>query len=149
MKVVIAGSRRLPPGIAPRAILHLLLRLPEDTLVMLRAPASGRIGTFEYDIHNICAILGIAVEWRRPDVERTPGRGAVFSRDIEMIAHADLVLLYMVEEDVEEGYSGTYHMYEKALDEDRPVYGWVVRDNSMHRWGEHDPADQFRSLTSD
>jgi hypothetical protein len=60
-----------------------------------------------------------------------------------MVAKADLVVLVLDEEDAEGGYSGTYHLYEKALEIDRPVYGWLA---TGIRWGEHDPEGQYAHL---
>lgn len=145
MKITLAGSHRLPAGTAPRALLHVLLRLPTDCLVLLRAPVSGHCGPFEADVAVVCDILGIAYEYRRPDVVQTPGRASVFARDIEMVAESDLVLVYLSPEDAETGYSGTYHLFEKALEDERPVYGWLVGDG-LERWGEYDPEHLYADL---
>jgi hypothetical protein len=149
MKVVIAGSRRLPAGTAPRALLHFLLRLPTDTSLLVRRAATGVLGPFEHDVEVVADILGLHLEYRQPNTSQTPGRASVFARDIEMVAEADLVVVMLSEEDAASGYSGTYHLFEKALDNQRPVYGWLVQDNgSVERWGEYDPDHLFADLIS-
>lgn len=147
MKVAIAGSRRLPTGTAPRVLLHFLLRLPEDAEILLRARVSGEMGPFEQDVETVCEILGLTLEYRQPNPAETPGRASVFARDIEMVAEADLVLVFLHQGDAETGYSGTYHLFEKALDDQRPVYGWIVDDaGNTNRWGEYDPDHLFADM---
>lgn len=148
MKVAIAGSRRLQPGLAPRVLLRFLLNLPPTVTILLRARADGDMhNTFESDVLRLLSILGIECVARRPLPAETPGRASVFRRDIEMVDEADLTVLFFVPEDAEEGYSGTYHLYEKCLDQDRPVYAWLVEsDDKVTRWGEHDPGDQYAGL---
>jgi hypothetical protein len=140
MKIVLAGSRRLPSGTAPRALLHFLIRLPTDTQLLIRRAATGVLGPFERDVEVVADILGLHLEYRQPNPAETPGRASVFARDIEMVAEADLILVFLSPEDAESGYSGTYHLFEKALDDQRPVYGWLVYDDGKtDRWGEYDP----------
>lgn len=148
MKVVLAGSRKLPAGTAPRALLHFLLRLPPDCVVLLRGPLSGHSGGFETDVEMLCRMLAIDCEFRRPNTVSTPGRASVFARDIEMVAEADLVMVFLSAEDAESGYSGTYHLFEKALDDQRPVYGWLADENGTSRWGEFDPDHLYVDLVS-
>ena len=144
MKIVLAGSRRLPPGTAPRALLHFLLHLPDNTTLLVRRAATGVLGPFERDVEVVADILGMHLEYRQPNTAETPGRASVFARDIEMVADADFILVFMSVEDSESGYSGTYHLFEKALDDQRPVYGWVVNDEGhIDRWGEYDPDNLF------
>lgn len=140
MRVVIAGSRRLPPGQAPRLLIRFLAGLPDDAVVLLRTGIK-ETGRFEQDVENLCAMLSLRWQWFRPEpTEETPGRASVYRRDIEMIEHADLVILFFAADEVAEGYGGTQHLLDKAFDADRPVYAYSVSDNGIiDRVGEYDP----------
>ena len=148
MRVLVAGSRSLPSGTAPRALLTFLARLPPECPVLLRAPVSGHSGRFEEDVEAVCRILSVPVEWRRPNLAETHGRASVYARDIGMVEDADLVVLFLDGRDAEEGYSGTYHLYERALEADRPLYVWRVDTGVYTRWGEHDPDHLYASMFS-
>ena len=147
MKVVIAGSRRLPKGQAPRLLIRFLAALPEDAIILMRRPASidAMPGMFEIDVSGLASILHLDVEWFKPaPTDRHPGRASVFLRDIEMVRKADLVVLFVTPEEVEEAYAGTMHLLDKAMDEDRPVYAYSVdREGVIKRVGEYDPHHLF------
>jgi len=145
MIVAIAGSRRLPRGQAPRLLIRFLDNLEEGDRVIVRTPKHGPPGPFEHDVMALCEILDITVETMSPaPTITTPGRASVYFRDIEMVEHADLVLLFFTPEEAVEGYSGTAHLMDKALDADRPVYAYTVgADGLVCRVGEHDPDDLF------
>lgn len=147
MKVVIGANRKLPPWPAGTALLALLRQLTPEDLVLLRRPLSGYLSAFEQVIATYCQVLEIPIQFRSPDTGRTHGRASVFARDIEMVAAADLVVLLMTEQEAEGDYSGTFHLYEQALQQDRPVYVWVSgpRDRLV-RWGEHDPQNLYAHL---
>lgn len=149
VKIAIAGSRKLPQGAAYLALVKFLVQHTTDT-ILVRCAVSGDMGDFETDVVDICETLHMAYEGRSPDVASTPGRASVFRRDIELVEEADLTLIYIAEADLEEGYSGTYHLWEKALDGDRPVYAWTFSADPDHprivRWGEHDPGERFAAL---
>jgi hypothetical protein len=146
VKVAIGANRKLRPWPSGTALLGFLRHLTPEDLVMVRSPASGQLSAFETVIWTYCHVLEIPVQYRAPDTGRTPGRASVFARDIEMVAAADLVVLLMTEEEAEGGYSGTYHLYEQALQQDRPVYVWIIRGDLATRWGEHDPEDRYAWL---
>lgn len=145
MKVVIAGSRRLPRGQAPRLLITFLASLADEDIVLVRTRMSGETGPFERDVMSLCGILEIPVHGYSPEpTPATPGRASVYLRDIEMISKADLILLFFTPDEAVEGYSGTAHLMEKALDADRPVYAYAVADDgTVSRVGEYDPENIF------
>lgn len=150
MKVVIAGSRRLPRGQAPRLLIRFLAALPADALILLRHPANPEFGPgpFERDVAALCEVLRMIYQWCQPEpTEETRGRASVFFRDIDMVAKADLVLLFFTPEEASDGYSGTAHLMEKALEQDRPVYAYSVdADGTVARVGEYDPDHLYAEL---
>jgi hypothetical protein len=159
MKVIIAGSRRLPKGQAPRLLLHLLASLRgalsfDETrdMVLLRHPKGvNPPGGFEMDVFNLCSILYIHAMWCRPQPSpENPGRTSVFIRDIEMVDRADLAILFFTPADALDGYSGTYHLLDKCLDVGRPVHAYTVDDDGkVARFGDYDPNHQFDHLALD
>jgi len=149
MKVVIAGSRRLPRGQAPRLLIRFLAALPEDAIILMRRGMHGQVpGPFEFDVVGLCYVLHLDVEWLEPaPTDRYPGRSSVFIRDIEMVRKADLVILFVTPEEVADAYAGTMHLLDKAMDEDRPVYAYSVsQDGTVKRVGEYDPHDWYTHL---
>jgi hypothetical protein len=149
MRVVIAGSHRLPKGQAPRLLIRFLAALPEDAIILMRRGMNGPApGPFEFDVAGLCYVLHLGVEWFEPHpTDRHPGRASVFLRDIEMIRKADLVILFVTPEEVEEAYAGTMHLLDKAMDEDRPVYAYSVdRGGIIKRVGEYDPHHLFLEI---
>jgi len=147
---VIAGSRKLPEGKAPFMLIRFLGALPDDAVVMLRCPYSEGVlpGPFERDVAALCDVLNIPVEWHAPEPTiLSPGRVSVYVRDIEMVAKADLVLLFFTEEDALNGYSGTTHLRDKALDKNIPTYAYQVSENGrVERAGEHDPENFYGEM---
>jgi len=150
MKVAIAGSRRLPAGQAPRLLVRFLAALPEDAIILMRRPASidAMPGMFEIDVSGLASILHLDVEWFKPaPTDRHPGRASVFLRDVEMVSRADLVLLFFASEDVEPGTSGTSHLFDQALQQNRPVYAYAVAaDGKVSRVGEYDPEHLYANI---
>lgn len=148
MNIAIAGSRNLPTGHAVRSLVRLLTRAPEDARILLRHPyGEGPTGEFEDGVGHVCDVLGLKVEWCEPDTPRTPGRAGVFARDIDMVAKADLVVVLLSERDAKDGYSGTMHVFEQALQQERPVYGFIVHASGVTtRWGEFDPDNLYEGL---
>lgn len=146
--LAIAGSRRLPRGQAPRLLIRCLATLSDDSTVFLRSPVSSPPGTFEQDVANLCAILGLRHEWVIPDItDTTRGRASVYLRDITLVDKVDLVLLFFTPSEAHDGYSGTAHLLEKALDAARPVYAYTVADDgAVERVGEYDPDDAFSGV---
>jgi hypothetical protein len=150
MKVAIGGSRRLPAGQAPRLLIRFLVALPADSSILLRTPMSDAPGAFERDVFAVCQAVHLDVVWYRPEpTETTTGRASVYARDIDMIAAADLVLLFFVPEEAVDGYSGTAHLMDKALDQDRIVYAYTVDGTGdVRRFGEYDPEHRYADLVS-
>ena len=150
MKVVIAGSHRLPKGQAPRLLIRFLATLPEDAIILMRRPASldAMPGMFEIDVSGLASILHLDVEWFAPaPTDRFPGRSSVFLRDIEMVRKADLVILFVTPEEVEAVYAGTMHLLDKAMDENRPVYAYSVdHEGKVSRVGEYDPEHWYADI---
>jgi len=149
MKVVIAGSHRLPKGQAPRLLIRFLATLPEDAMILMRRSMWGGVrGPFEVDVDDLCTILHMDVEWFEPTpTDRHPGRASVFLRDIEMVRKADLVILFVTPEEVEAAYAGTMHLLDKAMDENRPVYAYSVdHEGKVSRVGEYDPEHWYADI---
>jgi len=150
MKVVIAGSRKLPEGKAPFMLIRFLGGLPDGAVVLLRRPYDqGKLpGNFEQDVEALCDALNIPVEWHAPEPTiLNPGRVSVYIRDIDMVAKANLVLLFFTTEDSIYGYSGTTHLMDKALDQNIPMYAYrVEKDGRVERVGEHDPENAFGEM---
>lgn len=147
MKVIVAGSRQLPKGLAPRLLIRFLSRLDEKAIVLLRRGISTRPGPFEQDVAHICEIIHQPYEWRIPQPdEHVKGRATVFVRDIDMVSESDLVLAFFTaEEAMDDG--GTTHLVEKAVDAGVPVYAFAFEPHGrVDRVGEYDPDDQWRSL---
>lgn len=150
MKVVIAGSRRLPMGHAPRLLVRFLAALPDDAVVMLRRPRGETpIGHFERDVADLSGILHLDIEWWRPEpTATTVGRVSVYVRDIEMVQRSDLIILFFAaDEAAGEGYGGTQHLLDKALDANRPVYSYIVDEyGNVSRLGEYDPDHMYADI---
>jgi hypothetical protein len=148
VRVVIAGSRSLPPGQAPRLLGHFLGALPEDAVILLRHPVTGQPSAFEMDVARLAGSFHLEVDHRMPEpTEETPGRSSVYLRDYAMVEGADLVLLFIAAGDLELGVSGTFHLLEAALQADRPVYVYAIApDGKAKRWGEYDPEHLFADI---
>ena len=155
MRVVIAGSRRLPKGQAPRLLLHLLASLTPDEGEELNTVAlrSGlkRMGQFESDVRNLCEVLHLDWGYWKPEPDDDhPGRASVFIRDIEMVDAADLVILFFTPVDAEDGYSGTFHLLDKCLDTGKPVHAYTVDSmGKVARFGDYDPGHEYDHLALD
>jgi hypothetical protein len=139
MKVIIAGSRQLPTGSATFAQ-PLLDALTKEDTVLLRSPKTGEPGEFEKVIAAYSVYRDVPFRWMRPQpTEENPGRVSVYVRDIDMVAAADSALLFFTKADAEEGYSGTMHLLEKAIDADIKVDAFTVdREFNIERFGSND-----------
>lgn len=158
--VLIAGSRALPPGIVPRLLVRFLGALPDGSRVLLRRGAVTPPNTFEWNVKQLCDLLGIDVEWCRPQwkVERLTspegevveltslGREATLARDLHMVEEADLVLCFYDVDQIGDETSGTAALVEKAMSADKIVYAYALNGNRVERVGEHDPKDQWSRL---
>lgn len=144
--VAIGGSRKLPHGQAARLLLRFLLSL-EEPAILLRGPAlpSSTPGPFEVEVARLCDALEITYDIivAAPDEYGRIGREGVFARDVEMVAKADLCLAYVSIDDMEHlETSGTLHLVEKAQDQDKPVFLYMLNDIepfSAKMIGSHDP----------
>lgn len=145
MIVAIAGSRRLPK----HAALHLVrfvASLGEDDLVLLRKGAYTTPGRFERDVDVMAGACRVPVMWRLPVItEKTHGRASVYVRDMDMVADADLSILLLTVEDLED-YSGTAHLFEKCMDLDRACYAYEVDGQQLVRWADNDPDNLYAEL---
>jgi hypothetical protein len=106
------------------------------------------IGHFERDVADLAGILHLDIEWWRPEpTATTVGRASVYVRDINMIEKADLVVLFFATDEALEGYGGTQHLLDKALDANRPVYAYIVDEyGNVSRFGEYDPDHMYADI---
>lgn len=146
--VVIAGSRALPEGIAPRLVIRFLAELPIGSTVLLRAPVIDSpkpTGQFEMDVSEMCNIIGLRVEWHHPVPSfYRSGRKAVWDRDMGMLADADVALCFYEVGQIGDEESGTVALVDKAIDLDKPVYAYALTpDGGVIRVGEHDPRNEW------
>jgi hypothetical protein len=149
MKVAIAGSRRLPKGHAPLLLVTFMAKLPDRSVILLRRSMGfDPPGAFEADVSMLAAFLRFDVEWFRPEpTAMTTGRASVYRRDIEMVERSDLVILFFAADEVAEGYGGTQHLLDKALDANRPCYAYSVDEfGTIDRVGEYDPDHQYADM---
>jgi hypothetical protein len=145
MRVCIAGSRKLPKGQGPRLLVRTLAALPGDTDILLRSSMAGIPGHFEQSVESLAHVLGLHVTHFMPiPTDMTKGRSSVYVRDISMV---EAVLPSRPPPAPTDGYSGTAHLMEKALDVDRPMYAYTVADDGMvERVGEYDPDDAYSGV---
>lgn len=149
MKVLVAGSRRLPAGSAPRLLVRFLAALPATAIILLRKGAFTEPNRFETDVENLCSLLRLDWEWVVPKpTPETPGRASIYFRDFDAAERADLVLAFLTPEDMEQGVtSGTGHVVEAALSTDTPCYAYLVKtDGKIDRIGDYDPDNLFVEL---
>lgn len=146
MRIAIGGSRKLPAGAGTRLLVRFLAQLAPGTEILLRKGISTEPGGFEVEVLELCQLLQLPVRWCEPQItEKVWGRGSVFVRDLDMVHEADLVLAF-VDAGADE-YSGTAHLLDKAIEADRPVYGYHVDALGVAtRWGENDPNEEWIDL---
>lgn len=141
MKIVLAGSRRIDASLLRTRLNRFLKATPEKTEIHIRRGKWTPMGEFETLVSDL--VLDMAIRDRKeistvihtpePTDER-PGRASVYLRDIEMVEGADLVLLFFDPGEAVEGYSGTAHMLDKALDAGVPVEAYAVREDGSVQW---------------
>lgn len=150
LKIVIAGSRALPKGVAPRLLFEFLEKLPEDTRILLRQSASGIINPFEMHVMTLVDMVGLSVRWCQPNLKRHAGRRSVWFRDVDMIAEADLCLCYYTSDQIGDDRSGTVALVDKAMQLEVPVYAYEIdigdESLSVGRVGEHDVTDRWAGI---
>lgn len=156
--VVIAGSRALPQGQAPRLLIRFLAGLPEGSTILLRRGIFTQPGLFEHQVEEIVDLIGLRLEWRYPDPGGrgkdggVAGRRLTWARDVEMIDEADLVLTFVLDEQVGDETSGTFALVEKAIQLNKPVYSYSLLTYGpegpviVQRVGEHDPGNVWSEL---
>lgn len=148
--VVIAGSRALPTGQAPRLLITFLSALPPDSTILLRRGVFTGPNLFEAQVEWLADLLGLKLEWRQPVPvkqvapvqQEVLGREATWDRDVAMCAEADLVLCFFPASQIGDMTSGTVALVEKAVGVDVPVYAYALDGTAgVLRVGEHDPND--------
>lgn len=116
MRVIIAGGRDLPAGSSSFAF-PVLDALEEEDTVLLRKPKYAEASHFESIIAAYCHYRNVPFRFYEPNpTEETPGRASVFVRDIDMVADADRMVLFLSRAAALAGDSGTYHLLEKGID---------------------------------
>lgn len=158
LKIVIAGSRAIPPGYVGRLVVAFLGNLPADTTILLRKGMLTEAGTFEQMVSMVCDLMGLEVEWRQvgpvTGVADPPvGRQLVFARDLEMVADADLTVCFTTTEQAYDMECGTTALAQKALEADKAVYHFAIHEGDirtqLYRVGEHDPGLKYTRLVAD
>jgi nucleoside 2-deoxyribosyltransferase len=114
-------------------LIVLLAKLPKGTKIMLRAPRTGEMGSFEAAVESITSSMGITTELVHPG---EGDRAEVYRRDYAMIERSDYVMAFFTEG--EEMHGGTGHVVEAALAKLAPVYAWSVSPlGHLERVGEY------------
>jgi hypothetical protein len=146
--IVIAGSRRLPPGQGPRMVFGFLESLPAQALVLLRRGLATEPGRFEQDVASLADIIGVKYEWRTPYITRwSSGRRAVWARDMDMLNEADLALCFYDVGQIGDEESGTVALVDKAMEVQVPVYAYALDEQGrVIRVGEYDEKDEWANL---
>lgn len=137
VRVALAGSRDLPLDRTAAHVLQQLAKLPDGSTVLLRHPKTkgSRPGGFEQLTARLAGVLGITVEWCRPEGS---GRGQVYIRDLDMVTKADYAVAFFPTPAME---GGTGHLVEAAWTKGVSVEAWWVDSNgSAERIGEYDPS---------
>jgi len=139
--VIFAANRSLPLAAVANHTLMQLAALPMDAWVMLRKPASGKPAAYEILVAELCGSLGISVEWRQPDVGKN--RSGTYERDVSMVRAADKLVAYFDPETPLGENTGTGHLVQRAIEEDRPVeaYIWEPQVNRLDLLGSIDKAE--------
>lgn len=143
--VVIAGSRSLPTGIAPRILIRFLAGLPDGSRVLLRRGLFSQPNLFEAQVEKVCDLIGLRVQWCQPEpsADAMLGREATFARDLQMISWADLVLCFYDVAEIGDERSGTVALVEKALREEKVVYAYALNGTRLERVGEWDLSNTW------
>lgn len=158
--VVIAGSRALPPGQAARVLVRFLAALPSDATILLRRGLFTQPNLFEAQVEQVVDLIGLKLEWCQPErevpwpqlQEVKVGRRLVWARDVAMVTRADLVLTFVLAEQIGDDSSGTVALAEKAMQAGTPVYSYAMLTYGpddpviLERIGEHDPKDVWSRL---
>lgn len=119
-RVILAANRAVPLRAIAQHLVKTLASFPPETTVLLRRPLRRKPYPFESLCGELCASLGIPVEWHRPE---PGGREKVMLRNIELATGADGMIAY-VHRDEQIG-SGTAHLLDVALESDIPVTAWT------------------------
>lgn len=133
MKVIFAAARRVPLAMIGEHLVHQLAGLPMEATVVLRAARNGQPQAFERLAAELCESLSVPVEWAKPNGR---GREATFNRDVTMVREADRLVIY-VHDDYANEASGTWHVIERAISEDKEASAYTVTtwaDLTVLRW---------------
>jgi hypothetical protein len=146
--VVIAGSRALPHGQAPRILIRFLAALPADAVILMRRGLNTQPGHFEAQVEHVIDMIGLALEWCQP---QPGGRTEVWQRDEEMLARADLVLGFMTVDQIGDEDSGTVKLVDRAMHQDIPTYAYALEELTpgvvgVEEVGWWDPEDRWGEL---
>lgn len=157
--IVIAGSRALPPGQAARVLVRFLAALPSDATILLRRGLFTQPNLFEAQVEQVVDLIGLKLEWCQPvsgildkELEPMKGRRLVWARDTAMVDRADLVLTFVLVDQIGDEDSGTVALAEKAMAAGTPVYSYAMLTYGpddpiiLERIGEHDPKDEWSRL---
>lgn len=154
--IVVAGSRKLPPGAAPRLLVRFLANVSQrypDAVVALRSPREKAPSTFEVQAAEVAELLGLAVEWYAPEPAVDPvtnvpvrGREQTFARDLILIQKADLVLCFWDHTETGDEHSGTVGLADKAVEFEKPVYAYSMDGDQLERVGEFDRQDEWIAM---
>lgn len=147
-RIVLAGSRKLPPGHGPRLVVSFLAALPPGATVLLRHGILTKPNDFERTVAELCEVIGIRIEWQVPELTMFhKGRKAVWYRDMDMLSTADLCLCFYDIDQIGDEESGTVALVDKAMSLNVPVYAYATKaDNTVVRVGEHDPKNEWEGL---
>lgn len=142
-EIVIAGSRQVDPELIMGAGLERFLLVQAHATIRLRRGLGTAPGPLEAAVAEYCEHLDIDYLYYQPKLRVHGGRQAVWYRDTDMIATADLVLCYYLEGQDDD--SGTVGLVDKAMGMEVPVYAYGQVDERIIRIGEHDTDDLWGS----
>lgn len=145
LTLLIAASRKVEPvWVLPR-IGALLTRLPKPTRILLRVGANTEPGPVEREVWSLATVAGHAPTWVVP--ESGQNRKGTFVRDIEMVAAADAVLVFLTKREDPLGPSGTAHVLQKAVDANIPLFAYAVGPGGFEWVGGIDAPVRLTTLS--
>lgn len=127
--LAIAGSRQVHlPWVTP-SLMQLVATLPSSTIVLLRGPRNQKPNPFERTVQELCEMRELLVLYVVPEAGRN--RVGTFVRDVELVASADTVIVFLAPDEDPLGDSGTAHVLQKAIDQSRPLYAYTVGPDGL------------------
>jgi len=138
MFLAVAGSRHVEMGWVASPLMQLVATLPEDTTLLLRKGRSRPPQKFEAMVELLATFRGLLALYLMPEAGRN--RTGTFIRDIELVDHADAVLVFLDPSEDPFGDGGTAHILQKAVDANKPLYAYAVHHDGL-QWigGAHAP----------